>query len=357
MTLSLFVGCTYSYNISCLPGPAGCYYQTLDCLVNTECNVFCIGNGVCQDATINGNNASSLNVICHGTAACYGATINPGAGDLTVVGGVGPNNLASTKIKCPNNAICNITCTMDQGCQGASIYGALSTLYVYVLGDFYNVMSNGASIYCPNDGLYGNTNNCNLFFDNGDNVPLHIYAVEGVNDINIYCTVNCIRKTGSRPIIKCTEYFTSECPLSALLNQPESEWTCVDYDGFPINSICATYFIPTNHPTTAPSNSPTTSPTKAPSTSPLILPYSSGNILYVRNNGCDVGDCSSSKGQYDYDSMCQNQHIYQTDICCQNYPQPPTQTSTYNHSKIPNECQSHAITTITSNAIFNNSYS
>eukprot|EP01084_Bolivina_argentea_P027521 51155_1 len=364
--------------IKCI-GEDACRDQTLDCNNQPNCNIECNGDGACYGSTItgcpqNGNctlqcigyDACSVteintiqNVICDGSRSCMRSDITLEHGDLNVITNGGEYALANTLIECSSNGICNITCADSFGCYGITINATSSSeLNVHILSES-NTMKE-CEIYCPNDHIYGNTKNCNIFIDgNTEYLDLwgnsRIYAVEGFNDINIHCSDYCIPADSDKLTIYCTEDYSHNCSVGSFDNETINEWGCIYTE-----SICNDYLIPTTYPTKAPTNTtltptyPSQSPTNKPSNSPIIPPFSSNNKLFVRKQGCDRGDCSSSDAVYDYNDICSNHYLFHKEpICCSDYQKP--ENKTFNITSLPSECHKHNIT-INDNSVFQISF-
>ena len=81
-----------------------CKTSHIDCGTSTSCSVSCFGKTSCGDATIYGQDSSSLTVICDNEDSCKSA-------DIT----------------CPNGALaddCIIECNHEKGCEDLSVNGA-----------------------------------------------------------------------------------------------------------------------------------------------------------------------------------------------------------------------------------------
>eukprot|EP01083_Nonionella_stella_P061985 161290_1 len=319
-------------------------YATIDCPNHHSCSYTSYSKND-RSITINGNHASILNFEQHS----------------------GTNPLHSqSPINCPYQAECNILCGNDaDGSQHTCYYNInaqnASILNMEVLPSTTKT-SGLNNVRCPIDGIRGNTNTCNIFGYNPNSKRLledvRIYAVEGLNDVNLTCIGPCFTQTNPR--IYCKEGFDDWCTITSISDDHFNNWQCVEDN----HADCENYLYPTDVPTPDPTvaptpqptigpTKPTSSPTAAPSTSPITYdpPYSSETVLYARINGCDYGDCTYSSFD-DFSTYCNDSFVYNdNDYCCATYPAPNNTVTT---TITPMSCDNTV--TINNTTVFENSF-
>eukprot|EP01083_Nonionella_stella_P025317 69723_1 len=285
-----------------------CYNEEIQCLEGEPCTIICSGFNACFESLIRCPEGEDCNVICSGFKSCSGhisAIINANAtGHLSVV------------------------CSGESSCEHCVLRGQQAqSIYVDASGDGALLYSH---IYCPDQATrQGTSDDCvvhihDATYSNGD--YFRIYAVHSFDDITLTYTncTNCLT-----PIMYCLDFSWTSGHFCTM-NLTNDRWQCRDSES---NSICNQYLYPTNAPTLT-----TSLPSNAPSISPIKYPiYSSDHTLYVRQGGCDFGDCSSDSSRYDL--YCKNNDFYNGEFgaCCSPYgaPDPPINRT----SDEPTDCE------------------
>ena len=163
----------------------------------------------------------------------------------------GGQQLYGSNIYCPQNGDCEIQCR-DEGtstavCRYMNVYaqGNTTLLSITSYGSRINSLRN-MNIYCP-PSMDGYTPRCiiNILSSDDDGNTLsntNIYAIQGLNDIDIKCnySMNALNSSScysnnNNPIIHCTENYQQNCSL--LLMSGYSDWECQNGD----NDICNDY--------------------------------------------------------------------------------------------------------------------
>eukprot|EP01083_Nonionella_stella_P148480 469985_1 len=296
-----------------------CVGDYIQCLDDQDCNVLCSGWRACEQATINCTSVSHPCYVECGAHSCHMATIQSSHADLSVVCGTHVNSSMQ-----------------QEACKWMNIDASKAQSLVLDVMSSWDVYE--ANIRCPIDGA---NNNCLINIAEADDSPpwwpwsMSIYAVNAFRDIDLYSF--CPVQTGcDYPTVFCTENFNESCTMQ-LVND---RWQCDD-----TNSTCNRFLDFTSAPSLA-----TSSPTNAPSISPVYaVPYSSDDVLYVRQTGCDHSDCSSEAAQFDI--YCRNNDFHNGYFkpCCTQYssPDPPI-----NETLVPTDCQGSYVS-INETAIYN----
>eukprot|EP01083_Nonionella_stella_P276695 940310_1 len=283
-----------------------CVGDYIQCLDDQDCNVLCSGWRACEQATINCTSVSHPCYVECGAHSCHMATIQSSHADLSVVCGTHVNSSMQ-----------------QEACKWMNIDASKAQSLVLDVMSSWDVYE--ANIRCPIDGA---NNNCLINIAEADDSPpwwpwsMSIYAVNAFRDIDLYSF--CPVQTGcDYPTVFCTENFNESCTMQ-LVND---RWQCDD-----TNSTCNRFLDFTSAPSL-----PTSSPTNAPSISPVYaVPYSSDDVLYVRQTGCDHSDCSSDSAQFDI--YCRNNDFHNGYFkpCCTQYssPDPPI-----NETLVPTDCE------------------
>eukprot|EP01083_Nonionella_stella_P000535 1516_1 len=227
------------------------YHATIDCPNHHICSFtsYSIGDSY---ITINGNEASILNFERQG-------------GDGT------PGDAAIGTINCPYQGECNILCGRNawhKTCHYNINAQTASILNIQVQNGNPNSTTGLGDVRCPIDGIKGNSNTCNIFGYNPNSYRLledvHIYAVEGLTDVNLTCIGSCFIETN--PTIYCKEGFDDSCTITSISDDhsKKNNWQCVEDN----HADCENYLYPTDVPIPEPTFATTNSPTEHPTVSP-----------------------------------------------------------------------------------------
>eukprot|EP01083_Nonionella_stella_P045168 121400_1 len=291
-----------------------CSGEHIQCLDQEDCIVYCDGDMACLHAMINCTSISHpCYVECNGYDSCSHARIISGRSDLFV------------------------SCRGWYSCNSVHIDAFEAQSFVAVNTTFEDLAH--ATIQCPRHGA---DNDCVIDIWDTWWLPggwwLSIYAVNAFRDIELYIDdMDCYLggECDQYPTVFCTENFNESCTMQFV----NGIWKCND-----TNSVCNQFLDFTSAPTL-----PTSSPTNAPSISPIYaIPYSSDDTLYVRQSGCDHGDCSSDLAQFEV--YCNNHDFYYGSFspCCSQYASPPP----INETLVPTDCQGSYVS-INETAIYN----
>eukprot|EP01083_Nonionella_stella_P200649 734658_1 len=253
--------------------------QLLRCANGEDCDVFCTGSDACNEAIIFcPKGANNCNIICDGTNnaathnGCYSAIINASStigGNLSVSAINNIQIMRQSKVYCPNNGQCIITCEGTYACESITVHSQPTTSLLSVTGTGNNVLSM-AVIHCPYNLQPGFSYNCyiEVYGSYKGMIQLaSVFAVESFNDVSIICrnaSDQCLyNNIDLYPTMHCN---VGQCHMK-LVDGRDDKWEC-----FPSYEKCNDYHLTLN-PTFSPTESTISPSTSAPSTSsPSISP-------------------------------------------------------------------------------------
>eukprot|EP01083_Nonionella_stella_P007454 21552_1 len=266
-----------------------------------DCYINCIGNA-CKASMHcpTGNNRNCI-VNCLGRQACiYSKIMTYDDYGNVVVYANGQNSLWYTVIDCPLHAVCNVSCSGNEACIRSEFNA--NTGGINENGTLNIVVLNGtdvlrdSSIVCPKSVRPGNTQQCNIDIrhDSSNAISNTIfYAVESFYDISLTCGTSLCYDGTTPPRMYCNVNYNSSCQF--ISSENNDVWHCInDQD------VCNTIGFPSSDPTLSPTAEPTAQPTtiSPPTLSPIISDLSA-RAVYVRSNGCDIGNCDSDNGNFE----------------------------------------------------------
>eukprot|EP01083_Nonionella_stella_P276693 940307_1 len=305
-----------------------CENEHLQCAEGAPCTIICSGRSSCRSSTMYCADNDHCNVICSGRSSCAESTVH-------CVSASHP---------------CFVECTGEQGssCAWMNINGLQArSIFVDVSSDWGLV---GANIRCPKQGTADDcivrVHDVSLFQHAFETQTLSFYSVHSFDDITLRLT-NCTDWGAACTAavnlkMFCTENYQESCVMRFV----NDKWQCQD-----TNATCNQNLYPSHEPTSItslPTNTPTISPINDP-------PYSSDHILYIRQDGCDFGECSSDLFRHDlYCKNIKNAVFYQPEFstCCSHYDgqDPPMNHST----EIPADCDGSYVS-INETKVYHNS--
>eukprot|EP01084_Bolivina_argentea_P119359 211644_1 len=200
-----------------------CDLQTIKCIADEPCNIFCLGLHSCSHSTINCKEGYECNILCNTTESCLSTTIN-----------------------CPSDQKCSINCRADSSCKYSVINCPVNNTCDIICANYcdesYNCYDKAqhscshSQIICPIHGhcnilcgYYGCTKN---LIDGGLYAPLNLDCLgdaacrssEIICPQNADCFINC-------------EYGMNACSASILCPMDhncyvncDGQWGCYNLE-------------------------------------------------------------------------------------------------------------------------------